>query len=172
MGLATRSPLRMAGANVASGCPNTGEVQFTLGGAQRYCVYSGIPSGAFALSTPPQAGAPAFSGADCLIFSGPGRIKDIVLHTQLASGLPIVFYDTGVVISGGPIAASGHPIVAVAPGTWAGGTPGSGTPILWNGTPYGYDIPFNSGLAVAVKSGQPGFTCVFTPETNQSNPTV
>jgi hypothetical protein len=172
MSLSTRNPLRMLGATNNSGCPNTGELQMTLGGAQRACVFSGMPSGAYAGGVAPQAGAYLISGADAVIYSGPGRIKDIMLHTQMISGLPIYFYDANTVVSGGPFAASGHCIVAIGPATWSPAAAASGagatsiTP--YTGAPYSFDIPFNNGLCVDVKSGQPGFTVVFTPETNQT----
>lgn len=120
----------------------------------------------------------AVSGnADILLFSGAGRLDWLLPHTHtMASGvqLPIVFYDAGVTSSGGPFASSGHKILGFFPFTVA---PVSGAPVTGQAgansgqvcypaptTPITIDCPFQSGLAVALKSGQCGFTVGFTPE--------
>jgi hypothetical protein len=162
MSVTTRNPMRMAGANVNSGNVSTGEFNCSFGGGQAATLYSGM-------AAPALTGAPGAvaGGADVLIFSGAGRLKDVMPHVQL-SGIQITFYDSAVPTSGGPFAASGHKIIAVVPAnTWAppGGVFGVG-PIQ-----YGFDMPFQSGLCVASKSGQPGLTVSWFPETNViSNP--
>lgn len=107
----------------------------------------------------------AFSGTptDTVIFSGAGRVNQILPHSVQASGLAVTFYDAAVVSSGGPFAASGHTPVGVIPATLS---PASGSAFTFNGTPIPVDMPFRSGLCVALKSGQTGFTVSYTPEVN------
>lgn len=106
-----------------------------------------------------------FSGSaalsDQLIYSGQGRLDSVLPHVQ-TSGVQVVFYDAAVATSGGPFAASGHNILGVLPAnTWAGG-PGGG--VFGAGpVPATFNTPFFSGLCVATKSGQPGFTATYTP---------
>ena len=165
MSVQTRSPLKVLGGNANSGNVNTNEQIITQGGGQAMSIYSGnaVLSGALTAAYCP-AGAATGTGYDVLLFSGAGRLKDVFTHQQ-TSGVAITFYDAGVVSSGGPFAASGTKIVAVVPANTFGGGPagslfGAGPSVL------GFDIPFQSGLAVALKSGQPGFTVTFWPEVN------
>lgn len=150
-------PLRMAGATVNSGTVNTGEVQMTTGGGIAATFYSGMAAPALTGAY----GAVAV-GSDVLIFSGAGRLKDILtIGTILSlSGVQTTFYDAGAPVSGGPIPASGHRIIGVLPAAF-----GVSGQVLGPG-PFGYDIPFNSGLCFNSRSGQLGFTVTYTPETN------
>lgn len=161
----TRNPMNMAGAVLNSGFVNTGEVRMTNGGELVATVYSGMASGALSTANSTQFGAAVAAGADLLLFSGAGRLKDVQPNVQL-SGVQITFYDAAGVASGGPFTASGVKVLAVIPAnTWSppGGIFGVG-PIQ-----YGFDVPFTSGLCVALKSGQPGFTVTFSPDTIPSN---
>ena len=158
MSVATRNPLRLAGAVLHSGGINTGELLYTLGGQITASIYSG------ALAPSLNAAPGATGGPDVLFFSGAGRLKGVTLQqtTSPLSGPAIFFYDTGVVTSGGPFIASGHKILAVVNPIQVSGA--------WNAQsivgPYVFDVPFQSGLAVALKSGQPGFSATYTPEVN------
>jgi len=170
MSFSTRSPMRMAGAQLYSGGPNTGEIAHIRGGALTATIFSGaLLSG----STQPIFATPAASPSngsgqsDVVLFSGPGRLNSILAHTQMTSGLPVIFYDAQVVWSGGPIAASGHRVVGVLPPTFGGGMinlSGGIAVTPFTGAPINVDIPFVNGLAVRVASGQPGWTVTFTPE--------
>ncbi len=173
LSVTSKNPFRMTGANVNSGNLNTGEVLMTAGGAQAMSFWSGnaILSGALTGAFAP-VGAATGSGYDAVLVNGPGRIKDVLVHQQMLSGVAVTFYDAGTgVTSGGPFTASGHKIVAIVPA----GTPsiygGNGSGILF-GQPgsaiFKFDMPFQSGLAVSLRSGQPGFTVSFVPETNQT----
>lgn len=170
MSLTTKNPLRMGGANFHSGTPNTGEVMQTFGGGMTVAIYSGtaVLSGALTAAYT-SVGAAAGTGYDLVLFSGAGRLKDIQPHVQ-GSGVAVTFYDAGAVASGGPFPSSGTKVLATLPAnTWtggAGGVFGIGPQI------YSFDVPFTSGLCVALKSGQPGMTITFTPEVNQTNPAV
>src|ERR1700738_1449942 len=146
MSLATRTPLRFAGAVLSSGSVNTGEISFIRGGGQAACIFSGAASGAAAGGVG-QGMVPG--GADLLFVSGAGRLNSVLQHTQMLSGLPIIFYDSAVPTSGGPFPLSGHKILGVIPPTWAGGVAGSGSPVGFTGTPLTVDMPFQSGLWVA-----------------------
>ena len=169
MSVTTRNPLRMVGATLHSGGVNTAEEQGTLGGSMRATIFSGMPSGAGAGGVAPATGAMVngvntAGGADTLIYAGAGRLKDVLLHASYPSlsGITLQFYDAGgAVTSGGPFAASGHAVVASIPGPYGV----SGQQAVQIG-PIGFDVPFNSGLAVHVTSGHPGFTVTFTPEVN------
>lgn len=170
MSLTSRNPLRMAGANINSGVPSTGEVKFTMGGDMTVTIYSGtaILSGGLAAAYT-SVGAAAGTGYDAVLFSGAGRLKDVQPHVQ-SSGVAVKFYDAGAVASGGPFSASGHKVLGTLPAnTWTGGAGG----IFGIGPQiYSFDVPFTSGLCVALASGQPGMTITFTPETNPTNPNV
>lgn len=164
MSTTSRNPQRAANACLNSGSLNTGELLQAQGG----CIAASVYSGAVAPSLAGAYGAVA-AGPDILLYSGAGRLKDILPHVQLLSGLPVVFYDAGAVASGGPFAASGHKIVGVLPGSTQSTAPaGSGVniAIFPNDWVFALDQPFQSGLCVATKSGQPGFTVTYTPEAN------
>lgn len=171
MSVSSKNPLRLAGATVNSGDVNTGEQKVTTGGGQSMSIYSGnaVLSGVLSAAYA-NAGVAVGTGYDVLLVSGAGRIKDVMLHQQALSGLAITFYDAGAVSSGGPFPLSGHKVVAVVPGSTNVANPiNSGTAFVAVTplTPFwGFDKPFQSGLCVALKSGQPGFTVDFIPETN------
>ncbi len=142
----------------------------TWGGFNTATFYSGAVA-------PGLTGAPGAvaAGPDVLIFSGAGRLDSITLNPPFASGLLLatVFYDAGTVSSGGPFAASGHKIVGWTPqlvslvsgySPVSGNTGSAGLGDLLVGVPRQVSVPFQSGLCVALKSGQPGLTVCFTPE--------
>jgi len=178
MSVTSRSPLRVAGAAVNSGNVNTGEQNFTLGGAQNFTIYSGgMTSGAFIASTPPPAGAVVAAGSDCLIFSGAGRLKDVLIHPQglpqNLSGVLLELYDAGAASSGGPFPLSGTRRIGSVVFVGSGAT----TQGAVFGNVIAFDWPFNSGLCVALKpgpvlsgGGNLAFSITFTPETNLPNP--
>lgn len=162
----TRSPLRMAGANLQSGFPGTGEVQMTDGGQRTATVWSGNILTNAALTGCP-AGA-VTSGGQIMIWSGGGRLHRILVHSLLTSGQPVTFYDSasitvsGVSVSGqrfiGRIPARSRATLALASGEVDIAVP-------WNDV-IEVQMPFTSGLCAAAASGAPGFTVSFTPETN------
>lgn len=141
----------------------------TFGGFQSACFHSGkvVPD----LTAAPGAVA---AGADVLLFSGAGRLDTLLVHQHTqASGtaVAIVFYDAAAVSSGGPFPGSGHKVICFAPSFQnpvAGATLSSGS-FLPNFPPYGVpvlvSVPFQSGLCYAGKSGQPGVSVSWTPET-------
>lgn len=127
------------------------------GGFRTAAIYSGIIAGPSLAAAP---GAVA-AGSDTLLFSGAGRLNRIQPHVGLQSGVAVVLYDAAVAASGGPIVSSGHIVIGVVPPM----TGLSGTLTLTN--PIEVNIPFNSGLCVATRSGCPGFTVSWTPEKPQ-----
>ena len=162
MSLQTRKPLRMGGANFASGNPNTGELMFTRGGGQNACLWSGALA-------PSLAGCPAgavTSGGNTMLFSGAGRLNSILPHALLTSGQPVFFYDSSIITVSG-ISVSGQKLIGFIPATYrAPLTPISGqyaVTIPWQDK-IDCDMPFTSGLCVSAPSGAPGFTISFTPE--------
>lgn len=161
MSVTTRSPLRLAGAQLFSGGVNTGEQQTTRGGSVAGSIYSGtaILSGAL-LATYGSVG----TGYDAILFSGAGRLNSVLPHSVI-SGVSVTFYDTAVATSGGPFAASGHKILAVIPANTIGAF---GNSLGCGPLPIQLDVPFQSGLAVQLRSGQAGFTFTYTPEVNQA----
>jgi hypothetical protein len=127
----------------------------TFGGLNTTCIYSGAVAPTV-ISTP----GTVATGSDVLLFSGPGRFDGGFVHQNLTSGQAIFFYDGAAAVSGGPIAASGHivlgvlnPAVSLISGAYNADRGGL--------IPFG--TQFNSGLCVASKSGQPGFTASWTP---------
>lgn len=160
MSVTNRSPLRMAGANLSSGNVNTGELNQTRGGGQAASFYSGAV--APGLTCAPGSVA---TGSDVLIFSGAGRLKSVTPHQQI-SGVAITFYDGAAAVSGGPLYTSGHKPLGVVPANTFGGGPGE-TIFGAGPTTYGFgEPPFQSGLIFNSRSGQPGFTVTWIPETN------
>lgn len=173
MANATRIPLRLAGAVVNSGNVNTGEQNQTYGGGQSATIYSGMVSGVSLLGAPFAIPNTPAQGADVQFVSGAGRLKDILIN-GLASGQTCIFYDAPVATSGGPFVASGHKILGQIP---AGGAIGAvfGNPqglSVVPGQVIALDVPFNSGLCCNLKSGIPGFTVTWTPETNYGAPFI
>lgn len=138
----TAKPTIIAGTVLESGTPNTGQVQYTIGGTKTFTKFSGT------------------AGGDANIVVGGGRLDAVLLHHSAipgASGVAIVFYDSAVAVSGGPLATSGHKIVgAISPTSTISGAL---TP------PQVLDLGFvfTSGLCHTSASGQPGFSVSYTP---------
>lgn len=163
MSVSTNSPLRVGGAVINSGFPNTGEVPVTNGGMQNACVWSGALA-------PSLAGAPAgsvTSGGHIQLWSGAGRLNKIIPHSIMTSGQPVWFYDAGTITASG-ISVSGQKIIGFVPPRSRGGLAlASGaidTVVSWQDV-IDLQMPFTSGLCVAAASGAPGFSISFTPET-------
>jgi hypothetical protein len=173
MALATKLPVRFAGACVNSGNVNTGEQNQTYGGGQSATIFSGMVSGVNLLAAPFAIPNTPAQGADVQFVSGGGRLKDILIN-GLASGQACVFYDAALATSGGPFVASGHKVLGVIPaGTVVGavfGNPQGITAVP--GQVIALDMPFNSGLCCNLRSGIPGFTVSWTPETNPQAPFI
>lgn len=115
-------------------------------------------------------------GSDTLLVSGAGRLDSVLLHQHTAQSgqlLPIVFYDAGAPVSGGPLYASGHKLVGFVPAynnPVSGAVLSSGNlnpPLPQFGVPIIFSMPFQSGLCFNSASGQAGFTVVWTPEPAQ-----
>lgn len=148
----TNSPVIMAGTNIISGTPNTGQILTSPGGAsQTYTNYSGTV------------------GPDLLITAGQGRLDcAFFLDTLILalSGQPVTFYDSAVAASGGPIAASGHKVVGVlAPQATQAPTGVSGA-FLRGGNIQSFGMPFTSGLVATTRSGAAGFSAGYTLATS------
>lgn len=145
----TTKPTFIAGTNLQSGTPNTGQIQYTQGGQQTFCTLSGT------------------AGGDANIWVGGGRVDIAQLHPWAASvqsGKPAVLYDAAAAVSGGPLATSGHKIVAVICIPNAGNQIGSGLMLGGQGfPPQQLGFVFTSGLCIASTSGMPGVTVAFTP---------
>jgi len=128
------------------------------GGYRTASIYSGFNSGAVSLAAAPGAFQGGVGGTDILLYSGQGRLGVIIPMTA-ASGTSIQFYDGVAPTSGGPFVASGHRVIGVLPANTIGqGTIGTGP------LPVFCETPFFSGLCVGNKSGHPGFTVGFSPE--------
>lgn len=164
MSVTTRSPLRMAGANLSSGHPATGEVPWTRGGQLTATLWSGGVS-------PNLTGAPTgavTSGGHTLILTGAGRLNTILPHSFLTSGQPVFFYDAGAISVSG-VSVSGQRIIGIVPNTMraplAALSGNIATVVNWEDK-IDCDMPFTSGLCVAAASGAPGVTVSYTPEVN------
>ena len=175
MSVTTRSPLRMAGTILNSGGVQDGTFLQSVGGDRAATFYSGAV--APGLTAAPGAVA---VGSDVLIFSGAGRLKTILQHQVLQSGGEVVFYDAGAPVSGGPIYASGHKIVGRIEPTWSLAATAATVPASGVGAGFFLtnqksllqvmDLPFQSGLCFNSRSGQPGFSVSWIPETNSTLP--
>ena len=167
MSVTSRSPLRMAGANIHSGNVNTGEIPWTQGGGARFTCFSGGIRNLSSGGTAPPTGAPAVTADHAVIYSGAGRLNEVLPH-QAISGVVLVFYDAATPGLSGPgtYTNSGYPIIGLIPANTIGSY------ALLGGGPFlsNFGFPFNSGLCVANASGCPGFTVTFTPEVNLPNP--
>ena len=165
MSLTTTRPLRMAGANVNSGFPNTGEVAFTNGGMKTACIFSGALAPAL---TQCPTGAGHSGGSQVLLVSGAGRLNQIIPHGFLTSGQAVTFYDANVNVASG-VGASGQLILGLIPtrsrGTLAVASGAVDTVVTWQDQ-ITINMPYANGLCVAAASGAPGFTVAYTPETN------
>lgn len=146
----------IAGTNTFSGTPNTGQVLFTFGPSMTDSSHSGAPG-------------------DVNLWVGAGRLDFIQLlgyaaaAPAAASGLPIYFYDSAAVVSGGPIQNSGLNVVGMLDaradavrsfgntGYWNSGA------VIYTGLPMTPGTTFTSGLCVHTKSGQPGWIAGWTP---------
>ena len=164
MSLSTRSPLRMAGANLSSGTPDTGEVHMTRGGKQTAVIWSGALN-------PNLTGAPTgavASGNNAQLWSGGGRLHTVMPHQFLNSGQPVFFYDAGAITVSG-VSISGQKLIGIIPNSMRAPLAViSGqvqSTVAWQDQIV-LDMPFTSGLCVSAASGAPGFTCSFTPELN------
>lgn len=137
----TVTPLILGGGSIMSGTPSTGQIRYTHGGFKQESRYSGVAT-------------------DVRLQLGAGRLESAQLLPGAdfaASGLPIIFYDAAVAATNGPIAASGHKIVGVlAPSNTASGN-------VVTGERRTYHTPYTSGLCVSQISGNPGWTCNFSP---------
>jgi hypothetical protein len=143
----------------------------TLGGWQSFGTYgSGFNAGFSSLSTVSGQG-------DFQLQSGPGRLDSVLVVavsglyggnvSPAFSGAAIVFYDGATPTSGGPYQASGHKILAVTDVPVSFGIPFnllSGFPSTFTTNPQVFAAPFQSGLNVALRSGQPSFTAFWSAE--------
>lgn len=131
----------------------------TTNGYNSACLYSGE----VAPTLTGARGAVAV-GSDVMFASGAGRLNCIIPHqaVMILSGVAGQFYDAAAPVSGGPIPASGH-IPLVNSLFAAGSLQGSGTQVA-AGVPINVNLPFNSGLCYNSRSGQTGFTVVWTRE--------
>ena len=136
---------------------------WTQGGYRTAAIYSGANAPGLTAAT----GAVAV-GSDVLLWSGPGRLDSVVLHTLVQSGVAINFYDAVAAVSGGPIYASGHVPLANVPGTVLPPL-GSGLFAAVAPTAFFFGTPFFNGLCVNSRSGQVGFTATFSNEDQQFN---
>ncbi len=166
MSLTTRAPLRVTGANVNSGFPNTGEINVSDGGERTACVWSGS-----LLTNASLTGCPTgavTSGGHILLWTGAGRLNRVYAHDMLTSGLAVTFYDAAAISVSG-VSVSGQRFLGKIParsrGTLAVASGSVDTVVSWDDI-LNFQMPFSSGLCVAAASGAPGFTASFTPETN------
>lgn len=178
MSVVARGGLRLVGACVNSGTPNTGEQRATYGGGQVSCIYSGMVSGVSVLGAPGAIPNTPAQGADIQLWSGPGRLKDVLVCQSVASGQQFTFYDAAVATSGGPFVASGHNVLGFVPAGVSGITGAFGLvmtvglPTVAAGQVLSYDTPFHSGLCLAMKSGVPGLSISFCPDIIPTGPNV
>lgn len=128
----------------------------TEGGVRAAAIYSGQVAPALT-----GAGGAVAAGSDVLLFSGNGRLNTLIPHATFLSlsGVAVNFYDAAAPVSGGPIAASGHLPLGSLPAAF-----GVSGQLVAAGTPLHLNVPFSGGLCVNSRSGQVGFTAVWTPE--------
>lgn len=140
----TKKPTVTIGTVLSSGDPNTGQNLNTLGGTKNYSKFSGVV------------------GPDVNIHVGGGRLDKVTMDWSTipaASGVVVKFYDSAVAVSGGPLATSGHKLVASVK------HPNYPNVSGLIHTPFTVDLGhvFTSGLCVTTASGQVGFACSYTP---------
>ena len=101
-------------------------------------------------------------GSDVCLFSGPGRLISMVPHQNFLtlSGVALAVYDSAIPVSGGPIPASGHVPLAVYPAAY-----GASGQLSTAGQLVEFFTPFANGLCFNSRSGQPGVTFTWLPET-------
>ena len=150
--LPTAKPTILAGTNLESGTPNTGQVPMTLGGSRSHTRFSGA--------------------ADVAIWVGGGRLDTLqalpgsAATMPVASGVPIIYYDSAVAAAAGPVAASGHKVVAIYDPR---GIPLPALNIFNSGglaygsLPLSVGVVFTSGLCVGGLSGALGSVVSYTP---------
>jgi len=134
---------------------NPGLQETLRGGTRSATIFSGIIAGAGLTAAPGAVNV----GSDTLLFSGAGWLNSIIPHVSI-SGIPVLFYDAGAAVSGGPIHASGHKVV----GTLIGNLIGTWGLLGGGPLPIPVNAPFSSGLCAAVRSGCAGFTVTWTPD--------
>lgn len=161
MSTPVQKPAYVGGTNASSGSVQTGQLTLVRGGGRSFSQFSGALITNSALS----------GGGEIMIYSGAGRLDSCIMHNQLSSGLVATFYDAAIATSGGPFPLSGHKILFVTPPTWAGGTAStSGSALAFNPNAVLIGQPFQSGLVVNIRSGNPGWTIDFSPEVSQVFP--
>lgn len=151
MSIPVKSPHTIAGTPRSSGDINTGEIPWTRGGGRvvsQSGMFSGNPDGSVGIA----------SGIA-------GRLNTVYLHNSpgnvwAQSGIIIQFYDAALPVSGAPLVASGHKIIATL-----NGPVGHSGQIGATGK-FEVDMPFQSGLFARAASGAPGFSVSITPEVN------
>ncbi len=152
--LPTSRPTIIGGTPLLSGDVNTTQLMHTLGGTKTATRMSGLV------------------GPDVVLWVGGGRLDNVEIHPgagvtmPAASGIAVTFYDTAVVVSGGPFFASGHKILAkIHPASLQGNNFNAffNSGLLSYGGQVNLGRVFTSGLAVAVTSGQQGWTVSFSP---------
>lgn len=158
--LPTVKPTVTVGSILTSGDPNTGQICDTPGGSKTVQRMSGV-----------------VGDNNVNLWVGGGRLDTVHIHCPAAasgfttnaaylSGLPVVFYDSAVAISGGPLNASGHKVVAkVAPyePSMAGAILANSGLLGQGRGPIVIGAVFTSGLCYTGASGIPGWTATFTP---------
>lgn len=144
----TAKPTIVAGTTFVSGDPNTGQQLFSQGGTKTFTKFSGT------------------AGGDANVWVGAGRLDNACLFdgsVVALSGTPVIFYDSAIAVSGGPIAASGHKVVGVlGVGGSTKGVAASGD-VFMAGLSQTIAMPFNSGLCYTSRSGHLGFSISYTP---------
>ena len=164
MSLTNKRPLRVAGANLNSGWPATGEQAWTRGGMRN----GFIGSGAIVMNLGGLPTGATGSGGHVMVWSGAGRLHTVIPHQFMTSGQPIWFYDSAShTVSG--VSVSGQRLIGYVPLTMPAALAAlSGNIALnlsWNQV-ITLDMPFTSGLCIGAASGAPGCSFSFTPETN------
>lgn len=133
-----------AGTNLESGTPNTGQFLHSCGSQRQYSKLSGVV------------------GPDNNIWVGGGRLNFAQMIPGAGpthSGLPIIFYDSAVAVSGGPLSASGHKVLGVLRTSLANSLSG----LAGQDETRVFHTVFTSGLCATTASGQYGYCVSFTP---------
>lgn len=144
----TNKPTVLVGSTIESGVPNTGQSLWTLGGTRTHTVFSGT------------------AGGDANIWVGGGRLDSFAFTNgnQLAlSGQQVIFYDSAVAVSGGPLATSGHKHIGTLGVPMASKVAASGDVFIANGTVQTCGFVFTSGLCFQSRSGIMAWSASYTP---------